>query len=56
MYTGGNIGIPVGAAVKRRMDKQHDEFLHMYLMQPFTASGMIFATLLGYPLAPQGGA
>jgi aminoglycoside phosphotransferase (APT) family kinase protein len=56
MFTGGNIGIPVGAAVKRRMDHEHDELMHMYLMQPFCASSMIFATLLGYPIPTPGGA
>lgn len=50
MFTGGNIGIPVGAAVKRRLDKEHEELMHLYLMQPFCGSSMIFATLLGYPM------
>ncbi len=50
LFTGGNIGIPVGAAAKRRFDRENEELQLVYMAQPFCASGMIFATLLGYPL------
>lgn len=54
MFTGGNIGIPVGSAVKRRIDGLCSDILLMYMIQPFCGSSMIFANLLGYPLATPG--
>jgi aminoglycoside phosphotransferase (APT) family kinase protein len=56
MFTGGNIGIPVGSAVKRRIDGLCDDILLMYMIQPFCGSSLLFANLLGYPLAPTGAA
>ena len=47
-----NIGVPVTAAVKRRMDKEHEQFLHLYLLQPSIATLVAFTQLLGYPGAP----
>lgn len=50
LFTGANIGIPVVSAVKRRVDKQHMELMHLYITQPVLVSELTFATLLGYPM------
>ncbi len=36
-------------AVKRRLDGEHDEFLHLYIIQPIIAGMAPFAAQLGYP-------
>jgi aminoglycoside phosphotransferase (APT) family kinase protein len=54
-FTGANIGVPVLSSVKRRLDGEHEEIIAMYIFQPATASTMLFATLLGYPMpSPEG--
>jgi hypothetical protein len=55
-FTGANIGVPVLSSVKRRLDGEHQEIIPMYIFQPATASTMLFATLLGYPMSPAEGA
>jgi aminoglycoside phosphotransferase (APT) family kinase protein len=47
-----NIAVPVMGAVKRRVDKEHDQFLHLYMLQPSQATLVAFTQLLGYPGAP----
>lgn len=47
-----NIGVPVSAAVKRRVAKEHEQILHLYLLQPSAATLVAFTQLLGYPGAP----
>ncbi len=44
-----NIAVPVTAAVKRRVDKQHTLFLHLYLLQPSIPTLVAFTQLLAYP-------
>jgi len=55
-FAGANIGIPVLSSVRRRVDKEHDEIIPMYIFQPAVGSLMVFANLLGYPLTVAGGA
>lgn len=50
LFMGANIGIPVVSAVKRRIDRQHFELMHLYLTQPVLVSMFTFATLLQYPM------
>jgi aminoglycoside phosphotransferase (APT) family kinase protein len=49
-FSAANIGVPVLSSVKRRLDGEHQEIIAMYIFQPATASTMIYANLLGYPL------
>lgn len=51
LFMAGNIGIPVVSAVKRRIDRQHLELLHLYLTQPVLVSEFTLANLLQYPMA-----
>ncbi len=44
-----NIAVPITAAVKRRVNKEHSLFLHLYLVQPSAPTLIAFAQLLGYP-------
>jgi aminoglycoside phosphotransferase (APT) family kinase protein len=54
LFSSGNIGVPVLAALKRRMVKEHEELLHMYIMQPAIVSALGLAQLLHYPMPAQG--
>jgi aminoglycoside phosphotransferase (APT) family kinase protein len=47
-----NIAVPVTSALKRRVDREHLQFLHLYLVQPSAPTLLAFAQLLGYPGAP----
>jgi aminoglycoside phosphotransferase (APT) family kinase protein len=47
-----NIGVPVVSAIKARVQGEHQQFLHLYLLQPSSASLVAFTQLLGYPGAP----
>lgn len=47
-----NIAVPVVSAVKRRVDKEHEQILHLYLLQPSSTTLVGFTQLLGYPGAP----
>lgn len=47
-----NIGIPVLTGIKNRVDGKHHQFLHLYMLQPSSASLIAFTQLLGYPGAP----
>ncbi len=47
-----NIGVPVTAAIKRRINKEHLQFLHLYMIQPSIPALVSFAQLLGYPGVP----
>lgn len=47
-----NIAVPVTSAVKRRVDNEHQQFLHLYMLQPSAATLVAFTQLLGYPGAP----
>jgi aminoglycoside phosphotransferase (APT) family kinase protein len=44
-----NIAVPVTSAVKRRVTKEHTQFLHLYLLQPSIPTLVAFTQLLGYP-------
>ena len=50
LFMGANIGIPVVSAVKRRIERQHFELMHLYLTQPVLVSMFTFANLLQYPM------
>ena len=49
-----NIVVPVGSAVKRRFDREHELLLHLYIVQPTIVNGLNFARMLNYPI-PAGG-
>lgn len=49
LFTAGNIGTPVVAAVKRRLDRKHMEFLHLYIVQPCLVSFWAMAGMMNYP-------
>lgn len=53
LFSSGNIGVPVVSAVKRRLAREHFEFLHIYLLQPVVGSFMALAGLMNYPMAPE---
>jgi aminoglycoside phosphotransferase (APT) family kinase protein len=44
-----NIAVPVAAAVKRRIQKEHMELLHLYIIQPSVMNFLNFANMLKYP-------
>jgi aminoglycoside phosphotransferase (APT) family kinase protein len=52
LFGTANIAVPVTSAVKRRVEGQHEQFLHLYLLQPSMATLVAFTQLLGYPGAP----
>lgn len=52
LFGTANIAVPVTTAVKRRVDKEHEQFLHLYILQPSIATLVAFTQLLGYPGAP----
>ncbi|MFN0093948.1 MAG: phosphotransferase family protein [Dehalococcoidia bacterium] len=43
------VQIPPIGAIKRRLDGEHDEFMHVYIIQPIIAGMNPFAAQLGYP-------
>ena len=49
-----NIAVPITSAVKRRVTKEHTQFLHLYLLQPSVPTLVAFTQLLGYPGANPG--
>lgn len=48
-FTAGNIGVPVIASLKRRLDREHFELVPLYIMQPAVGSMFALAGLLKYP-------
>jgi aminoglycoside phosphotransferase (APT) family kinase protein len=56
MFSSGNIGVPVLSAVARRLRNEHQELLHVYIMQPALVSELGFAQLLRYPMPAPAGA
>jgi aminoglycoside phosphotransferase (APT) family kinase protein len=52
LFGTANIAVPVMSAIKRRVDKEHERFLHLYLIQPSLATLVAFTQLLRYPGAP----
>lgn len=48
-----NLAVPILAAMKRRMTGEHQELLHLYLLQPNLVNMPNFAKMLGYPM-PEG--
>lgn len=56
MFSGANIGIPVISAVRRRLSKEHDGLLNLYMLLPVIQSQMVFFQCLGYPMPTAGGA
>lgn len=49
LFGTANIAVPVNSAVSRRVAKQHDEFLHMYLVSASIDALPGLAQLMGYP-------
>ncbi|MEP6870584.1 MAG: phosphotransferase family protein [Anaerolineaceae bacterium] len=56
MFSGANIGIPVISAVRRRLNKEHDGLLNLYMLVPVIQSQMVFFQCLGYPMPTAGDA
>lgn len=56
MFSGANIGIPVISAVRRRLSKEHDGLLNLYMLLPVIQSQMVFFQCLGYPMPTAGDA
>ncbi|MEX2080683.1 MAG: phosphotransferase family protein [Dehalococcoidia bacterium] len=50
LFTGANIGIPVMSAVARRVRREHEELMHLYIMQPVMVAQLSWAQGLGYPM------
>lgn len=50
VFTSGNIGTPVVSALKRRLDKEFEEIVQLYLFQPVVASLAALPQLLNYPM------
>ena len=49
LFGTGNIAIPVNSAIKRRVEKQHMQFLHLYLIQASLSAIPNIVRLLKYP-------
>jgi aminoglycoside phosphotransferase (APT) family kinase protein len=47
-----NIAVPVNSAIKRRLDGESNEFLHLYLWQSSIPALIGLGSLLGYPGMP----
>lgn len=56
LFGTANIAMGVLSAMKRRLERQHSELLHLYLMQPVMASAFLWAQMLGYPMPQPAGA
>jgi prepilin-type processing-associated H-X9-DG protein len=52
LFGTSNISVPIATAVKRRVDREHHQILHLYLLQPSTTTLVGLTQLLGYPGAP----
>lgn len=55
LFGTANIAIPVLSGMKRRLDGEHSELLHLYLLQPVLVSQLAWGQLLGYPMPGMGG-
>jgi|GEM_PF-490336 len=49
LFGTGNIAVPVFSAIKRRINKEHMQFLHLYIIQPALSSIPNVIRLLNYP-------
>lgn len=56
LFGTANIAVPVLRALKSRMDGEHTELLHLYILQPATQSMAELARMMGYPIPLTGGA
>jgi aminoglycoside phosphotransferase (APT) family kinase protein len=52
LFGTGNIAVPINAAIKRRVDGENRELLHLYLVQSSTAALPGICGLLQYPGVP----
>jgi aminoglycoside phosphotransferase (APT) family kinase protein len=52
LFGTSNISVPIATAVKRRVDREHHQILHLYLLQPSATTLVGLTQLLGYPGAP----
>lgn len=52
LFGTANIGVPVNSAIKRRITREHLQFLHLYLVQSSSQTLPNLARLLGYPGVP----
>jgi hypothetical protein len=49
LFGTANVAVPVASAVKRRIDREHQQLLHLYILQASAGNLVGFAQLLGYP-------
>ena len=56
LFSGANIGIPVIGAVRRRLLKEHDGLMALYILMPAIQAEMVFFQCLGYPMPTAGDA
>ncbi len=52
LFGTANIAVPVQSAIKRRINGEGREFLHLYLVQSAAPASVSIAALLGYPGVP----
>jgi hypothetical protein len=53
LFGTSNIAVPVNAAIKRRIEGQSSELLHLYLVQSSAPALIGIARLLQYPGVPE---
>ena len=49
LFGTANIAVPVASAIKRRVDGEHHQFMHLYVIQSSSANLVGFARMLAYP-------
>ena len=49
LFGTSNIAMPVTASIRRRVNREHYQVLHLYILQPASTSFIGFTQLLGYP-------
>jgi len=49
MFATINVAVPVASAVGRRVRREHNQFLHLYMVAPSSGALIGFAQMLGYP-------
>lgn len=49
LFGTANVAVPVASAVQRRIAGEHQQFLHLYILQASSPNLVGFAQLLGYP-------
>lgn len=49
MFATINVAVPVASAIGRRVRREHNQFLHLYMVAPSSGALIGFAQMLGYP-------